>query len=121
MTDFSEAQIQAVWEKGNEVENYEPNDYRKDVVGAWMQRTQYGQKTKLGWSVDHVYPESKGGDEDIDNLRPMHWENNLSKSNDYPDYKAVKTSEGNSNIDKENNFTVNNDLQLRLKQLYNIE
>lgn len=120
MADFSEAQIQQVWEKGKVIENYDPNDYRKDLAGAWMQKKQYGLQTPLGWSVDHVYPESKGGNKNIENLRPMHWENNLSKSDDYPIYKTVKTSDENTNVNKENNFTVNEDLQVRLRQLYNI-
>jgi HNH endonuclease. len=121
MADFSEAQIQEVWEKATVVENYDPNDYRKDLANTWLQKSQYGQQTPLGWSIDHVYPESKGGDANIVNLRPMHWENNLSKSDDYPSYKTVKTSDGDSNVDKENNYTVNEALQNSLKQIYNIK
>ena len=31
----------------------------------------------------------------------MHWKNNESKSNDFPQYKCVVTSDGNKNISKE--------------------
>ncbi|QOI98535.1 MAG: HNH endonuclease [Flammeovirgaceae bacterium] len=121
MADFSDKQIQDVWNKGTTVENYDSVKYRKDVCGAWMQRDKYGKEETLGWEIDHVYPESKGGDETLINLRPMHWENNRSKADDFPSYTAVKTSNDTKNVDKEERKTVNDALLAELKKLYRLK
>ncbi len=120
MADFSNKQIQDVWNKGTVVDNFNSTKYRKDIAGAWMRRDQYGKEGDFGWTIDHVYPESDGGDENLVNLRPMHWQNNLSKSDNYPKYKTVISSENETNIDKEQRFTVNDSLQSSLKKLYNL-
>lgn len=121
MANFSEEKIQKVWEKGQIVENFDSSKYRKDCCGAWMQRDKYGTEELYGWEIDHVYPVSKGGTDDLINLRPMQWENNRSKADDYPSYKAVKTSNDNKNIDKEENKTVNDSLKNELKAKFNIK
>ena len=41
--------------------------------------------SKLGLTVDHVIPLSKGGLDTIDNLRPAHWACNNRKSNKLPE------------------------------------
>ena len=116
---FSEIQIQAVWEKGQEVDTFDSNKYRKDAAGAWMQRDKYGDvESPYGWEIDHVYPKAKDGKDELINLRPMHWANNRSKDGDYPTYTAVKTSDGNTNIDKTAEYTVNQPLQDKLKALH---
>ena len=120
MADFTDTQIQDVWNKGTKVENYDSSKYRKDIAGAWMSRENYGKKGLYGWSIDHVYPEAKGGDETLINLRPMQWQNNQSKSDNYPDYKTVITSQDSKNIDEEQIFVVYEDLQRSLKKLYNL-
>lgn len=120
MANFSEEQKQQVWGKGTPVNGYDSKMYRKDICGAWMQRDKYGEEEIYGWEIDHVYPESKGGDEELVNLRPMQWENNRSKYDNYPEYKAVKTSDGNRNIEKEETYTVADNLQKELKKKYNI-
>jgi len=121
MADFSNKQIQEVWEKATVVENYDSSKFRKDLAGAWIVKNDYGKETQFGWQVDHVYPSSKGGDENPINLRPMQWENNQSKGDDYPSYKTVKTSKEDKNIDQANSFTVNDQLQTELKKLYKIK
>lgn len=121
MADYSQQRIQNVWDKGIEVKNYDPEKYRKDVAGAWMRRDKYGHEELYGWEIDHVYPESKGGDTQLINLRPMQWENNRSKADDYPTYDTVKSSNDNENIDKDNTFTVNKALQEKLNELYGID
>ena len=83
MGNFSDEVVQKVWSKGKTVEGYDKNQYRKDCCGAWMQRDLYGTTNQYGWEIDHVYPSSKGGTDDLVNLRPMHWENNRSKGDDY--------------------------------------
>jgi hypothetical protein len=120
MEEFSEMQIQEIWDKGIRVEDVDSKQICKDVGGAWIKRNLYGKEDIFGWEIDHVYPLSKGGDAQLVNLRPMHWENNRSKANDYPTYNTVKTSEGDTNIDKANSFSVNESLQGELKKIYNI-
>ena len=116
-----ESTIQFVWEKGVTVKDFDPNLVRKDACGAWIVRNAYGNKNNVyGWEIDHVYPISLGGDDDEKNLRPMQWENNKSKSNDYPSYVAAIQAEENGNIQKNVQYTINEDLQKELSALYNL-
>jgi 5-methylcytosine-specific restriction endonuclease McrA len=121
MANFTEEEIQQVWEKGTVVEGYDKNKYRKDVCEAWMDRDKYGEEVTLGWEIDHVYPSSKGGKNDLKNLRPMQWENNRSKADNYPGYSCAVTSKDNQNIQKAINKTVNDSLQADLKIKYKIK
>lgn len=120
MSNFSEEKIQQVWEKGTTVPGYDSTKYRKDVCDAWMQRDKYAEQVALGWEIDHVYPVSKGGSDDLNNLRPMQWENNRSKADSYPDYTCAVTSHETKNINKELSKTVNEALQADLRLKYKI-
>lgn len=114
--------IQRVWEKGTAVEGYNKDLYRKDAVGAWICRDDYGNRAKdLGWEMDHVYPKDKGGDDYIENLRPMNWRNNDSKGNDYPRYRTAVRAEGYRNVEDERLFVVSEKLQKTLKELYDYD
>lgn len=78
---FTEEQIQKVWEKATVVSNNDPNVYRKDECGAWIAKKQYGNReSSFGWEIDHIKPQSKGGGDELSNLRPLQWQNNMSKS-----------------------------------------
>ena len=79
---FDEATIEAVWQKGTP-ESYA--SFRKDHCGASMHRPKYGKQEQWGWEIDHIKPVSKGGTDDLSNLRPMQWENNRAKGDSYPD------------------------------------
>jgi hypothetical protein len=118
---FTEEMINRVWQDATPVQGYDPDLFRKDCCGAWIVRNAYGNIDSIyGWEIDHVYPQSLGGGDDLDNLRAMQWENNRSKGNDYPYYTAVVLSEGNKNIHESKSLMVNNNLQDRLSTLYNI-
>ena len=64
MTDL----IQQVWEKAEVVDGINPNFLRKDFAGAWICREAYGTETPYGWSIDHIKPIEKGGEEALNNL-----------------------------------------------------
>ena len=116
---YSDSTIKQVWDKGVIVDGYDKDIYRKDAAGAWIAFEMYGNRDSvLGWEVDHVWPNSKGGDEHIENLRPLNWRNNDSKGDDYPVYKTAVVAEENKNVLKEEERTVNEKLQLILQNLY---
>ena len=74
---FDEATIEAVWRKGTP----EPGltNYRKDTCGASMLRSKHGDTVQYGWEIDHIYPVSRAGTDDLGNLQPLQWENNRNK------------------------------------------
>ena len=126
---MTEEQIQDAWNRATVVEGFDKSRYRKDACGAWIIRNKYGDTDSIyGWQVDHIVPQSllreKGISESmIDNslnLRALQHENNDSKSDDYPSYTAVVTSEGTENVRVTKFLEVNSKKQEALKKLYNI-
>ena len=94
MSNWTEEDIQAVWDKGHPVQGYNSAVYRQDDCTAWMQRDKHGDRDSiLGWEIDHINPD--GGDH-ISNLRPLQWENNVAKSDGRTE--CVVKSSGNKNI-----------------------
>lgn len=118
---FDENLINDVWNSAKKEAGYNPDRFRKDACGAWIIRNQYGRSdTIYGWEIDHIYPQALGGKDDMVNLRAMQWENNRSKGDDYPVYKAVVRAEGNKNVYENSQFTVNEDKQRLLSNIYSI-
>jgi hypothetical protein len=75
---FSDEKVQKVWEKGHPDSNNDPNVWRKDDCTAWMKRSLHGNReSEYGWEIDHIDPD-KG--DDLSNLRPLQWKNNLDKA-----------------------------------------
>ncbi len=77
---FSDDIVNKVWNKANYVsaEN-ERRGFRKDRCGAWIKRTQHGNRdSKYGWEIHHEIPKSKGGSDRLSNLIPLQWENNVA-------------------------------------------
>lgn len=105
--DFTEDEINAVWDKASKQPSNNPDVFRKDYAGAWIRREDYGKRDKpYGWEIDHLKPLAKDGTYDIDNLYPVHWKNNVKKGDDYPQWQTAITSEKNKNIELEQNWEV---------------
>ena len=57
--DFTEAEIDAVWNKAKIVPNNNPDVFRQDSAGAWIKRDSYGDTdSEYGWEIDHIKPRS---------------------------------------------------------------
>jgi hypothetical protein len=94
MANFSEEMIQKVWEKGKP--SSDSANWRKDECDAWISRKAYGNRqSDYGWEIDHISP---GGADTLSNLRPLHWKNNVAKSDGR--LTCVVTSRGDKNIPK---------------------
>ncbi|MFH1288139.1 MAG: HNH endonuclease signature motif containing protein [bacterium] len=77
---FSDYIVQRVWEKGEIIPGNDPNVWRKDQCKAWIGRVYYGDRnSQYGWEIDHIRPAPEGGSDELYNLRPLQWTNNVSK------------------------------------------
>ena len=75
---FTEEIVKLVWEKGKLIPGFDENVYRKDDFGTWIFHIAYNNRSStFGWEIDRI--DSNGGDE-IDNLRPIQWQNLLKKN-----------------------------------------
>ena len=95
---WDEETIEQVWQRGTVVSGNDPNNFRKDSCGAWIQRRMHGNRdtdTNFGWEIDHINP--NGGD-GLDNLQPLQWKNNLDKSDGRAECNI--TSNGTQNIER---------------------
>lgn len=107
MANFSENIIDSVWNKALIDPNNDHNVFRKDYAGAWIRRDQYGERdAKYGWEIDHMKPLAKGGSDSIENLVPLHWENNAQKSDNYPQGETILSSEGDNNVERLNRWYI---------------
>jgi len=96
---ITEDTIQRVWEKGTIVANNDPKAWRKDQCGAWIGREQYANRgSQYGWEIDHITPESEGGGDELSNLRPLQWENNVATAAGR--LTCVVTASGEKNVRK---------------------
>lgn len=87
---FPDATIEAVWRRATPIPG-RPG-YAKDQCGATIYRHSYGAITDLGWEVDHRNPVSNGGQDDLTNLQPLHWQNNRGKGDQYPSWSCTVRS-----------------------------
>lgn len=131
MSDFSESDLDAIWEKGFEIPGYNKDKYRLDAADAMMQRDQYGKEGLYGWEVDHIFPKAKLEQKRVPemlwdhmtNLRPMNAKNNVSKGDDYPIYKVSQKYNltKKTNEDAQGERTVYKDIQDALNKLFGFE
>jgi hypothetical protein len=73
-----------VWQKAYFADaTNEANGFRKDQCGAWILKHAYGDRNSAyGWEIDHIAASSKGGSDQLGNLRPLHWRNNATRQDD---------------------------------------
>jgi|SRR5437588_8315770 len=75
---FSEDIIWQVWGRAVVISVSDALVWRKDECGAWINRADYGNRdSQFGWEIGHIKSVSEGGTDDISNLRPLQWENNV--------------------------------------------
>ena len=85
----------AVWGKSNlafdEGKPRDPKIWRSDKYGSLMKYEEHGNTLSIhGWEIDHIRPEAKGGESNINNFQPLQWKNNREKSDTYP-YPSLPT------------------------------
>ncbi|EMD0828582.1 HNH endonuclease [Morganella morganii] len=97
---FSQELIDSVWNKATVQPGNEPDVFRKDQCGAWIQKSKYGHRdSKYGWEVDHITAVANSGTDILSNLRPLHWGNNSSRGKGRLNTQLpAVTSEGTDNI-----------------------
>jgi len=72
---FDETTIEAVWSRAPISSEHPP--LRVDAYGALMWRGGYGNtNSRFGWEIGHKSPLSNGGNDGLENLQPLQWENN---------------------------------------------
>lgn len=70
---FGQSMIAAVWAKGQPELWF--TFFKRDVFGSTIERGEYGKEGEYGWEIDRIVPLSRGGTDDLANLRPLHWKN----------------------------------------------
>ncbi len=76
--DYDRAIVQSVWRFADTVAGNDPDLWRKDEFGAWINRLNYGKRqSEFGWEICDV---SLGrGNMGLMALRPMQWQNYLDQ------------------------------------------
>ena len=70
----------AVWNKGQVIRGFDPLIWRRDYMGNVIRYSDYGNRFSVhGWEIDHITPSSRGGTDDLVNLRPLHWRVNAQR------------------------------------------
>jgi 5-methylcytosine-specific restriction endonuclease McrA len=89
----TQGQIDKAWENAKKIRGKDPDKYRQDPYGNTMYKGSYGKNSAMGWHVDHITPESKGGSDETRNLQALNVSVNLSKGNSL--HKKSRHSKGN--------------------------
>lgn len=129
MSNYSDEDLDKIWQKGFEVAGLDPKDYRTDVANGLMKRNLYGNEGKLGWEVDHIYPKEKLKEkgvpenkwDDMVNIRLMNAKNNAAKGEDYPTYCVAVQYDVSSRTNTEvkgKSRTVDSGVQAKIASAY---
>ena len=72
---FDDLRTLAVWWKAKPIPGFPSAEWRHDQFGRPIRYQEFGSRSsKFGWFIDQVVPAERGGEDHIDNLRPLHWE-----------------------------------------------
>lgn len=72
--------VEQVWQKAQPVHRLDPASVRQDCFGAWIYRHAFGDRASAyGWDLDYIVPPDCGGRGELDNLRPLQWQNSLMR------------------------------------------
>lgn len=108
-----------VWEKGRKIQGLNPKEYRKDACGAIMIYSKFGNPSdEFGWGIDHIYPEILGGDGRLENMRPMQYQNLISKGSDFPVYMRTVKAVDNRNVFNRGQCRVSETIIEKLAEIY---
>lgn len=127
--EVSSEELEQIWGKAEIADSIPGAIARKDACGAWILRSAFRKpEHPFGWDIDHICPESFLKEKDIAqsdidnilNLRPLHVSNLKSKGNDYPAYHYTMISSGDFNIEASGEMKVREELQIELKNFYNL-
>ena len=78
---WTEATKKTVWNKGKVIPDFSSDIWRWDKCGQVMKWSEHGNRqSENGWEIDHIDPVSDGGDDNIENLQPLNWNNNADKA-----------------------------------------
>jgi hypothetical protein len=74
--------VKSVWLKACPIDHFhESQGIRRDDWGTLIREKDYGNRdSQYGWEIDHIVEKHKGGSDEIYNLRPLHWRNNLARN-----------------------------------------
>lgn len=75
----TQKQKDAVWDKAKKVRGKDPAMYRQDPYGNVMYKPSHGKASGMGWDVDHIKPQAKGGSDATRNLQALNSSVNRSK------------------------------------------
>lgn len=77
---YSEELVQQIWEKARVLPSHDASEWRQDECGAWLRRDAYHHaQSEYGWVIVNT---SLGGEEVVENLRPLHCDNAFDRAND---------------------------------------
>ena len=123
---WTEVAKRLVWNKAPIVDKCD--SLRYDSCKAIMEWDKYGNRmSDYGWEIDHIVSKQLLDKnwvpeyliDHIDNLRLMHYKNNIRKGENFPLYSASVCSIGNDNhFDVYRDYCVNADQFNVLRQLY---
>ncbi len=86
-------QKEKAWENSKKIRGKDPDKYRQDPYGNPMYKPSYGKSSEMGWEIDHITPQSKGGSDSTKNLQALNTSGNRSKGAD--ERKKSRHSKGN--------------------------
>ena len=78
---WTEETKKTVWNEGRVIPKFSSEIWRWDKCGQVMEWSEHGNRqSKNGWEIDHIDPVANGGDDNIENLQPLNWNNNADKA-----------------------------------------